>query len=37
MIQSQRLKAILTILGVVYDKKVWMRINLRTDQVNYVN
>ena len=38
MIQSQRLKAILTILGVVYDNtQVWISINLRNDQVNYDN
>ena len=38
MIQSQRLKAILTILGVVYDNtKVWTRIKLRTVQENYDN
>ena len=38
MIQSQRLKDILTILGEVYDNsKVWIRINLRTDQVKCDN
>ena len=38
MIQSQRLKAILTILEIVYDNtKVWIYINLRIDQVSYNN
>ena len=38
MIQSQRLKVILTILGVVYDTtNIWIRINLRTDQINCDN
>ena len=38
IIQSQRLKTILAILGVVYDNtKVWLRNNLYTDQVNYDN
>ena len=37
IIQSQRLKAILTILGVVSkNTKEWIHMNLRTDQVNYV-
>ena len=37
IIQSRRFKAILTILGVVSKNiKEWIRMNLRTDQVNYV-
>ena len=38
VIQSRRLKAILTILGIIYDNtKVWIQINLRIDQVSYDN
>ena len=38
MIQPQRLKAILTILGIVYNNtKVWININIRIDQVSYDN
>ena len=38
MIQSQRLKTILTILGIVYNNtKVWIHINLHIDQVSYDN
>ena len=36
IIQSQRLKAILTIFGVAFkNTKEWIHMNLRTDQVNY--
>ena len=36
IIQSQRMKAILTILGVTFENmKVWICKNLRNDQVNY--
>ena len=38
MIQSRRLKAILTILGAVHENtKVWTHINLHTNQVNNNN
>ena len=38
MIQSRRLEAILTFLGIIYNNaKVWIHMNLHINQINYDN